>query len=113
MNQKMKSILPKKVLSPKLDIVFQAIFGEVGNEAITKKFLQSILQTKISEIELNVNPILRRQYQNDKLGILDILAKINEIENCNIEVQVIEQKSIIERILYYWSKLYIRELKKR
>ena len=27
-----------KLLSPKIDVVFQALFGEVGNETITKKF---------------------------------------------------------------------------
>lgn len=29
-----------KLLSPKLDVVFQALFGEIGNERITKKFLE-------------------------------------------------------------------------
>ena len=30
-----------KILLPKLDVIFQAIFGEVGSERITKKFLES------------------------------------------------------------------------
>ena len=29
-----------KTLSPKLDVVFQAFFGEIGNERITKGFLE-------------------------------------------------------------------------
>ena len=29
----------KKLLSPKLDVVFQALFGEVGNEKITTSLL--------------------------------------------------------------------------
>ena len=29
----------KKTLSPKLDVVFQALFGETGSERITKNFL--------------------------------------------------------------------------
>ena len=57
----------KKTLSPKLDVVFQALFGEVGNERITKAFLQEILKEKIDKIELNVNPILRRETIEDKL----------------------------------------------
>lgn len=32
-----------KLLSPKLDVVFQALFGEVGSERITKKFLEAII----------------------------------------------------------------------
>ena len=36
-----------KLLSPKIDVVFQALFGEVGNERITKKFLENIMNRKI------------------------------------------------------------------
>ena len=80
------------LLSPKLDIVFQALFGEVGSEEITSKFLEAILQKKITHIDLSKNPILRRDYQNDKLGILDIIAKINNTEYCNIEI---DRKSVV------------------
>ena len=101
-----------KLLSPKIDIVFQALFGEVGSERITKRFLESILDEKIDSIYLSQNPILRRKYTADKLGILDIIAKINGKENCHIEMQVGKQDFIIERLLYYWSRVYSRSIKK-
>ena len=41
-----------KTLSPKLDVVFQALFGEIGNERITKGFLETILKRKIESIDL-------------------------------------------------------------
>ena len=41
------------LLSPKIDVVFQALFGEVGNEQITSKFLEAILQKKITTIDLS------------------------------------------------------------
>ena len=100
-----------KILSPKLDIVFGALFGEKGNEKITKQFLEKILDKKIGEIDLNQNEILRREFKEDKLGILDILAKIDKKEQCNIELQIVDRKNIIERILYYWSRLYSRQIK--
>ena len=101
-----------KILSPKLDIVFQALFGEEGSERITKSLLQAILNEEITEIDLSKNPILRREQIEDKLGILDIVARINNKENCDIELQIVKQEDIIERILYYWSKMYIRSIKK-
>ena len=107
---------PKKEftkLSPKLDVVFQALFGEVGSEEFTSRFLEAILKKKISSIDLSKNIVLRRELPEDKLGILDIIAKINDNEYCNIEMQVSDQASIIERILYYWSRLYTRQLKAR
>lgn len=102
----------KKILSPKLDVVFQALFGEVGSEKITGRFLQSILKQEVSEVDLSQNTVLRREQEDDKLGILDIMAKINEKEYCNIEMQLVDTGEIRERILYYWSKIYARQLKK-
>lgn len=102
----------KKMLSPKLDIVFQALFGDVGSEKITGRFLQSILKQEVSEVDLSQNIVLRREKEDDKLGILDIMAKVNEKEYCNIEMQLVDTGEIRERILYYWSKIYARQLKK-
>ena len=100
-----------KTLSPKLDVVFQALFGKVGNESITKGFLETILERKIDSIDLSRNPILRREFKDEKLGVLDIIAKLDENEICNIELQIVDKKNIIERILYYWSRLYSRQIK--
>ena len=100
-----------KTLSPKLDVVFQALFGEVGNESITKGFLETILERKIDSIDLSKNPILRREFKEEKLGVLDIIAKLDKNEICNIELQIVDKKNIIERILYYWSRLYCRQIK--
>ncbi len=100
-----------KTLSPKLDVVFQALFGEVGNESITKGFLEAILERKIDSIDLSKNPILRREFKEEKLGVLDIIAKLDKNEICNIELQIVDKKNIIERILYYWSRLYSRQIK--
>ena len=100
-----------KTLSPKLDVVFQALFGEVGNEKITKGFLEKILNQKINKINLDKNPILRKEFKDEKLGVLDIIAKLDENEICNIELQIVDKKNIIERVLFYWSRLYSKQIK--
>ena len=96
---------------PKMDIIFQAIFGEVGSENITKDFLEKILKRKIEKISLDKNPILRRELKDDKLGVLDIITELDGKEKCNIEMQLIDKNNIIERMLYYWSKMYTRQIK--
>ena len=101
-----------KILSPKVDVVFQGLFGEPGSERITKRFLENILGEKIETIDLSKNPILRREYKTDKLGVLDVIAKINEKENCHIELQVGKEDFIIARLLYYWSRVYSKQIKK-
>ena len=68
------------LLSPTLDVVFQALFGEVGSETITKRLLELILNRHIDIIDLSKNPILRREHIDDKLGVLDVIAKIDDKE---------------------------------
>ena len=96
---------------PKMDIIFQAIFGEVGSENITKDFLEKILKRKIEKISLDKNPILRRDLKDEKLGVLDIVTELDGKEKCNIEMQLIDKNNIIERMLYYWSKMYTKQIK--
>ncbi|WP_338618094.1 Rpn family recombination-promoting nuclease/putative transposase [Turicibacter faecis] len=54
--------------------------------------------------------VLDKQYKNDKLGSLDILATTNKGELINVEVQVADEKNMIERSLYYWSRLFSGQL---
>ena len=49
---------------------------------------------------------------DDKIGILDIRAKINNKINCNIEMQVTGKDEIEKRLLFYWSKMYNNTIKK-
>ena len=98
------------LISPKNDVVFQILFGEVGSENITKSFLEAVLDEHISKIDLSKNPILRNIVPGKKKGILDVIAEINGTEKCNIEMQVGKREDIIQRILYYWSRTYIKDL---
>ena len=100
-----------KLLDPKNDYVFKRIFGHSGNEEITKNLLQSIIPDKIDKIELDSNPITEKDLLDDKVGILDIKARLNGGNvNCDIEMQVVDQKDIEKRILFYWSKMYIQTI---
>ena len=100
-----------KLLSPKKDVVFQVLFGEVGSENITRNFLQDVLNEKITKVDLSKNPILRRMKPTNKMGILDVYAEINGNEKCNIELQIGKRDNIIQRVLYYWARTYERGLK--
>ena len=100
-----------KLLDPKIDYVFKRIFGHVGNEDITASLISSIINKKVSDIELDSNPILEKDLMDDKIGILDIRAKIDNSINCDIELQVVDRKNIKKRILFYWSKLYSKSIK--
>ena len=100
-----------KLLNIKTDYVFKRVFGYKGNEQITKNFLSCILGQKVSDIELEKNPILEKDLIDDKIGILDIKAEINKSTNVDIEMQIIDKKNSAKRILFYCAKLFIRSLK--
>ena len=73
--------------------------------------LNSILKEKVSSIVLDCNTILERDLFDDKLGILDIRAKINDNIDCDIEMQLVDQNNIEKRLLFYLSKMYSQNIK--
>ncbi len=100
-----------KLLSPKVDIIFQILFGEVGSEIITKKFLEAILNKKIESVDLSQNIVMRHENIGEKMGVLDVLVKFDDKKFCNVEMQLIEKDKLFERILYYWSRIYTKQIK--
>ena len=93
-------------LTPKNDIIFKRIFGTEGNEEILKDFLSSIIEEPIKEIEVEKDMKLEKEDLNDKVGILDIKAKLDNGTQINIEMQVVNQQNMEKRTLFYWGKLY-------
>ena len=110
---KSKEIKKEEILSPMIDVVFQMLFGEVGSEKITQDFLSAILKEKIETISLDQNIVLRRELPKGKMGIVDVLAKINNNEFCNVEMQMADKKNMIKRMLYYWARQYAKEIGKK
>ena len=88
------------------------MFGYTGHEEITKGLLNAILKEKVTDVSLNCNTILERDLYDDKLGILDIRAKVNNSVDVNVEMQLVAEKNIEKRIIFYLSKMYTQNLKK-
>ena len=101
----------KELLKPKNDIVFQSLFTQ-KNERITKNFISAIMEENITKIEINTEKELYRERPEDKLGILDLEAEINDKEKVDIEIQLIDRKNLVERMLFYFSKLYASTIDK-
>ena len=86
-------------------------FGYKGEEETTRVLLKDIFRTEIKIIKLDNNPITEKDIIDEKVGIMDIKAIIDNNTVCNIEMQVVKQEDIIKRILFYWSKMYSQEIK--
>jgi predicted transposase/invertase (TIGR01784 family) len=98
------------------DLVFKYIFGNEKNKKILISLLNAILKlenkNKIEKITF-LNSFNLREFKDDKSTILDIKAKDETGKFYNIEMQVIPEPYYIERVLYYYSKLYGKQLKRK
>ena len=100
----------KKILTPKNDVVFSALFS-AKNENLVKSFISSILNQNISEIDMDKSTHLIKNFIHNKLGILDLRVKLDNKIYCNVEVQLNDEGNMPERMLYYWSRLFGNQLK--
>lgn len=104
--------MPDKLLNLSNDIVFQELFGNPKNSKITAHLLSLILNRKIHNIDLDVNKRMLGNRPNSKTGRLDIRAKFNNGEDCNIELQVAPYQFMPERMLDYWGNMYNLKISK-
>lgn len=99
-----------ELLKPKIDVVFHSLFKK-GNERITKAIISSITKEEIKEIQLEDRHIIGK-YPEEKLGILDLKAILDDGAICDIEIQLADNKDTAERFLYYWSRIFSSQLEK-
>ena len=104
--------MEKKLLKPRNDLVFQKLFGEQKNKEITGHLLSLILGKEVYNVDLDVNKQMIGKREGLKTCILDIRAKFNDGEECNIELQVSPYKHMPDRMLQYWSMNYINKLER-
>ena len=100
-----------KELSLKNDVVFKELFSKRGNEIFLQDFLSDLLNIDIKKIEIQKDSTLNKEIVSEKYGILDIKATLNDNTTVDIEMQVTDYGNMIERALYYSSKLISSQLK--
>ena len=101
-----------KKLKPTNDYVFKKIFGSIDSEDITREFIKCATGLEFEDINLDTTPILEKDLIDKKTGILDVKIVADKINNIDIEMQVVKSEHIAERILFYWSKMYNKTIRK-
>lgn len=81
------------------DYAFKNVFGRYGNEDILKRFLTAVLKENITNVIIQ-NGELPKNAKEEKLGILDIRAEIDNKYLIDIEMQVGNEKNITERAMH-------------
>ena len=90
--------------------MFQELFGNQKNRKITEHLLTLILKREIKNIDLDVNKRMLGNRDTSKIGRLDIRAKFEDGEDCNIELQIKPYEEIGKRLLDYWADMYTSKI---
>ena len=103
--------MQRRLLNPKIDFVFKKIFGSEENPKILIGFLNAVLKPSIPIVEVEIkNTDIEKVHVEDKFSRLDVKARTSNKEIINIEIQLKNEYNMIQRSLYYWSKLYEEQL---
>ena len=99
------------IMLPTVDFCFKEL---MKNPKVRKGFVAAILgkspetvrQTTVIDMEL------RKESEDDKLGILDVLVELEDGGRMNMEMQVPYFEYWANRVLFYVSKIYTGQIKK-
>ena len=100
-----------KLLEPKLDVVFHALFRE-DNKELLGALTSDILREEVKIKTTDKNRYVDIEEADDKLGVMDLRAELENGAHCIIEIQLKHCENEPERILYYWADAYSRQIKR-
>lgn len=101
----------KFIMIPTVDVCFKNL---MHNAKVRKGFLAALLKVDPETItETTLLPtILRQDYPDDKLGVLDVRVLLKDGRQFDIEMQVAYFEYWDARILFYLSKIFADQLKR-
>ena len=103
--------MKRRWLSPLADPVFKRIFGQ--EKEILMELINAIIQPAEPVIDIEYLPQeLLPDGPDGKGSIVDVRCLDSKRIHFILEIQVIRQQSFQERVLYYASKTYGRQLLK-
>ena len=101
----------KELLKPTIDVVFHAWFRE-DNKELLGGLLSAILTEEVYVVTTDKNRYVEIEKRDEKLGVMDLRAELENGVQCNIEIQLKPHRYENERILYYWADTYRRQAKR-
>jgi predicted transposase/invertase (TIGR01784 family) len=106
--------MTNELVSPLYDFAFAQIFGSQENLGTTKAFLKTLLDIPEDDYDrLTVaDPTLKRFFQKDKKGVVDLKLTTNSGRIIHIELQVEKEAHMRSRIMHYAVRLLGDQLKR-
>ena len=98
------------IMHPTVDFCFKEL---MENAKVRQGLIAAILKKDPEEIQKTklMPTILRREYPEDKYGILDVRVLLKNGEQMDLEMQVAPFKFWDNRVIFYLSKMYTDQIK--
>ena len=102
-----------EILPPTDDWIFKLLFGDERNKSMLIDMLKSFVELPQEEFELTfMDTHLKPEFEDDKMGIVDVKVKTKTGKIIDIEIQVHPFKNIGKRLSFYKSKLIVEQIGK-
>ncbi len=105
--------LNERTFNPMNDVAFKFIFGKEERKQITIDFLNTVLGKSLGQ---EIRNIVFRQTEmlpdgdEGKLSRLDVVCELDNGTLVDVEVQVVNERNMQRRTLFYWARLYLLSL---
>lgn len=98
-------------IRPTVDFAFKKIFGSPQNSAALIGLLNAILDLEEPIVGVEIlNPFNYQEFADGKLIVLDVRCKDSAGRMLNVEMQVSIIRELLERMVYYASRMYSGQL---
>lgn len=97
------------IMKPKVDFCFKELMEEAD---VRKGFIAALLNVQPEEVtDTQLLPThLRREHEDEKLGILDVKVLLNREIKLDVEIQISPYKMWAERSLFYLCKVFTDQM---
>ncbi len=97
-------------ISPRIDAVFKAIFGDVRHKQVLLDFLRAILpEHNIADVHIE-NPFTVAEFLDEKISVLDIRATDADGHIFQIEMQGYNEPALRKRLVYSAAHVFSQQL---
>ena len=100
-------------ISPTVDYAFKRLLGDPHHKRVLIHLLNAVFEKQfvVSDVDI-LTPFLEKDFEDDKLSILDLRARDTCGRQYNLEMQTSVGGALTRRLVYYLARIYSRQLGK-
>jgi predicted transposase/invertase (TIGR01784 family) len=101
----------RSTLDPKLDVIFKSLLARPVNRDLLASLITAVLQPPVPIASVRVlNPELPKDLADDKGALLDVLVRLDDGRQVDVEMQSHSRPGLRQRALFYWARLYASQI---